>query len=124
MAKLRVWIHYGPRIYSELFSTLLSSVQGVEILDYEHPVIYDEHQNEVDGYDEIDLVVFSLDTLGEPDLGQIGNLFPGAKLIAFSPTGDFGLKRQPGGQTWDEVSPYGVFELLAEVQAQARANEN
>lgn len=124
MAKLRVWIHYKPKIYSELFSTLLRSVKGVEVLDYERPFYHERFDGEGAGCDTIDLIVFSLDELIEQDLGQIGCLFPGAKLIAFSPTGEHGLKRQPGGETWDEVRPYGVSELLEEIQAEVRNNEN
>ena len=124
MAKLRVWVRYKPRIYSDLFSVLLRSVQGVEVLDYENPASHADLQKKGNGYEEIDLVVFCLDEICEPDLGQIGNLFPEAKLIAFSPTGDYGLRRQPGEEIWDEVSPYGVSELLEEIRAEVGENGN
>jgi hypothetical protein len=60
-------------------------------------------------------VLLSLDGLGQPDPEVPAERLKGAKVIAFSPKGDYGLRRMPGINNWEELRPFGLRELMDEL---------
>jgi hypothetical protein len=113
MANTRVLIHYSPKLYSELFSSILQLLCGIEIIEPEpennHPET-SESSNQ-----EADLIILSLDENNQPLLENLP-IKPGkSKVLAFSPKGNYGLRRMPHTSVWEELSPFGLDHLIREV---------
>lgn len=111
MIASRVWIHLKPRLYKDLFIELLKSCGLTEILEI--PFLRADPLDNL----AIDVVVLSLDECGDPALRPFYDSLPQAKLLAFSPTGECGLRRMPGEEKWEEIRPFGLDQIMAEMQA-------
>ncbi len=97
----RVWIAYEPLVFREALVKVLSQFDTVEIVE--------------SSSDGIDVGIFRL-----AETGVLQNFFqhkplPQAKLIVFSAHGDRAFIRQPEVTTWNEVQPFGMPQLVAEV---------
>jgi len=111
----RVWILYEPQIYRDLFSRLLLCAGRVAVVALGDTGV--SRSEDGDGEQEpVDVIIFSLDKQGEPELAGLPQPPPEAKLLAFSPKGDYCLRRLPGEKMWEEVRPFGLNQLLREVQ--------
>ncbi len=110
MSPPRVWINYKPRIYTELLTHLFQSMGLIEAVEID-PTLRAARGRE----EEIDVVLLSLDYLGQPDLEIPGEGLKKAKVIAFSPKGDYGLRRLPGKTNWEEIRPFGLKQLMDEL---------
>lgn len=114
MSKTRVLIHYSPKLYSELFSSILQLLCGIEIIE---PAPENNHNHGTNGNNdqEADLIILSLDGKKQPLLDNLP-LKPGkSKVVAFSPEGNYGLRRMPHTSVWEELSPFGLDHLIREV---------
>jgi hypothetical protein len=99
----RVWIVYEPLILAELFESLFSRIPSVTVVP--HP------------FDEIDVIVLPLNDRGQPDTELLPHPLPAAKLVAVSPRAERGFVRLVGHDTWQELRPFHLADLLAEVEA-------
>jgi hypothetical protein len=113
MSNPRVLIYYSPRLYAELFSTVLKSLCGIEIIDTNLETLSDGIQKL--GRPDIDIIITSLDEHGRPTMDQIPSQTLRSKVLAFSPTGKRGLKRMPNSKHWEEIAPFGLDQLIREV---------
>jgi hypothetical protein len=111
MTTTRVWIRYEPQLYCDLFKSILQLEDCIEIVDVSEKVSPCEEAIDTTF---IDVIIISLDDKDQPMLGLLPRPTPNAKLIAFSPRGDRGFRRYPGQDQWEEVSPYGLSNLMAE----------
>jgi hypothetical protein len=98
-----VWIAYEPQVFREALIHLLSRLESVSIVEKIS--------------DDVDVGIFRL-----ADTGKLQDFFrhktlPQAKLIVFSPRGDKAFIRLPGEASWKKVHPFGMSQLLAEIQA-------
>ena len=115
MPPLRVWINYEPKIYTDIFKQVFLSMHLVEVVE-ETPA--DPGCNCSEGeLKGVDVVLLSLDDLdpSKPELKP--EFLQHAKVLAFSPRGDFGLRRLPGRANWEEVRPFGLKQLIDELTA-------
>jgi hypothetical protein len=110
----RVWIQYEPRLYSEAFVRLFELSGTVEIVLTE-PENGDEVSREPADWGEVDIAVLSLDDHGCPEIDSLPKAPPHAKVLAFSPVGNYGLRRLPGCNEWEVLQPFGVDELIGEI---------
>lgn len=111
MTTTRVWIRYEPQLYCDLFKSILRIEDCIEIVD--HSEIVSPCEEAIDT-SLIDVIIISLDDQDQPMLALLPQPTPNVKLIAFSPRGDRGFRRYPGQDQWEEVSPYGLSNLMAE----------
>jgi hypothetical protein len=114
MTTARVWIQYHPRLYLELFTRVLKSLEPVEVIGHAHPSSCHWLPEGIDT-NQIDVILIPLDEQGHPELGSLPVPLPESKLIAFSPKGDRGLRRLPGRTDWEEIRPFGLVQLVREV---------
>jgi hypothetical protein len=114
MTTRRVWILFEPQIYCDLFSRILQAAGLMEIISAEPEQGRLQEGGKVQA--TVDVIIYSLDNQGEPELAKLPEPPPEAKLLAFSPKGDFGLRRMPGEKYWEEVRPFGVSQLIQEVE--------
>jgi len=114
MPPLRVWINYEPRIYTDIFKEIFRSMQWVEVVD-EAPADPGCKSSGED-LNRIDVVMFSLDRLDQSRPELTPEFLQHAKVLAFSPSGDFGLRRMPGRPDWEEVRPFGLNQLIDELK--------
>ena len=112
MAPPRVWINYKPRIYTDIFKYLFSTMGLIEVVEISSG---GQDFREVSAGKDIDVVLLSLDSLGQPDLEVPAERLKEAKVIAFSPKGDYGLRRMPGKTNWEELRPFGLRQLMDEL---------
>ena len=112
--KRRVWIHYEPHLYDELFTSIIQSLGNVDIVDDNSQGTSPKREEDLN-WNLIDVVVLSLDEECHPDIVTLPMPLPNAKVVAFSPKGDYGLKRLPGESRWIEVRPFGLNQLIDEV---------
>lgn len=119
MAIARVWIQYEPRLYSEAFVRLFELSGTVEIVMTEPGNGGDPIQREPADWAEVDIAVLSLDEDGRPEADSLPEAPPHAKVLAFSPVGNYGLRRLPGCSEWEVVQPFGVDELIEEICGEA-----
>lgn len=108
MTAARVWIHYHPNLYSEIFRELFQSTSLVEVVEQPPP----EGEPRA-----VDVIVLSLEGHEQLTREAYSRVWPQAKFLAFSPDGDYGLKRLPGEERWEEVRPFGLAQLMDEVLA-------
>lgn len=110
----RLWILYKPRLYRELFKRLFQSVTTLEIIEGTTTISLFSRGKAGTGRG-MDIILLPLNESGDPDMEMLPAPPPYAKLIAFSPTGERGLRRLPGETEWEEVRPYGLGQLLLEL---------
>ena len=114
MTVSRVWIRYKPQLYHELLKKLFCSQRAVEVLE-----TYQLFAGSVDreGFRGrfVDVILLPLDDQGRPELELLPFPISQAKLIAFSPKGDHGMRRKPGESSWEELQPCGIAQVLQEV---------
>ena len=115
MTIARVWIQYEPRLYSEAFVRLFELSGTVEIVVTEANNGSDQVPREPADWAEVDIAVLSLDDHGCPGIDSLPEAPPHAKVLAFSPVGNFGLRRLPGSSEWEVMRPFGVDELIGEI---------
>ena len=111
MTTTRVWIRYEPQLYCDLFTSILQGEDCVQVVDYSEVV---DPCKSIIQTELIDVIVISLDDQDRPMLELLPLPTPNVKLIAFSPRGDRGFRRYPGQEQWEEVTPYGLSNLMAE----------
>jgi hypothetical protein len=114
MTTSRVWIQYHPRLYLELFTRVLKSLEPVEVVGYSQPWLSHQLSDGIDP-NQIDVILIPLNEQGHPEMEELPVPFPKTKLVAFSPKGDRGLRRLPGRTEWEEVRPFGLVQLVREV---------
>jgi hypothetical protein len=122
MTTSRVWIQYHPRLYLELFTRVLKSLEPVEVVGSSHPSTSFQLSDGIDP-NQIDVILIPLNEQGYPELEALPVLLSATKLIAFSPKGDRGLRRLPGRTDWEEVRPFGLVQLVREVLGGAKASD-
>jgi hypothetical protein len=110
MSNLRILISYSPRLYGELFSTVLRSLCGIEIIETSQ-----DPSRLWASRSEVDIIITSLDDRGKPSIDILPTQALKSKVLAFSPTGEVGLRRMPGSKRWEEISPFGLDQLIREV---------
>ena len=110
MSNLKVLISYSPRLYGELFSTVLKSLCGIDIIETS-PNSTRLWVNRSDA----DIIITSLDELGKPTIDINPSELARSKVLAFAPDGRVGLRRMPGSKRWEEISPFGLDQLIREV---------
>ncbi len=113
MSNPKVMICYSPRLYAELFISVLKTLCGIEIIDA-------DHESFVEGIPkssrpDADIIILSLDDDGRPTMEQLPAYTPRSKVLAFSPTGNIGLRRMPNSIAWEKISPFGLDQLIREV---------
>ena len=107
----RVWINYKPRIYTDIFKYIFSTMGLIEVVEIPRAC----QDTREPGKEDIDVVLLSLDGLGNPDPDVPEECLKEAKVIAFSTKGDFGLRRMPGKTNWEELRPFGLKQLMDEL---------
>jgi len=112
MVPPRVWINYKPRIYTDIFKYIFTNLGLIEVVEI--PPAGQDFR-EIDVGEDIDVVLLSLDGLGQPDPEIPAERLKDAKVIAFSPKGDYGLRRMPGKTNWEELRPLGLRQLMDEL---------
>jgi len=110
MRRLRVWIDYQPKIYTEIFKEVIQSFGLADVLT--NTSAEPAPDASLADSECIDLVVISLDNLGRPELNWTPERLQNSKAIAFSPNGDYGLLRLPGKTYWQEIRPFGLKQLI------------
>lgn len=113
MEPSRVLIHYKPQLYTDLLTRIFQSIDSVELFDPTSPVLNSHNGNVTPGY--VDVIVFSLDVDGHPENKSTPEWFQTAKLLAFSPAGDVGYRREPGEVIWEAIHPFGMEQIIHEV---------
>lgn len=114
MVVSRVLILYEPQLYSDLICDLIEQLGLVDVIEIKTKngssanLLPEEKE-------DIDVVLLPLDNKGEPKVSLLPDLMPMAKLVAFSPDGSFGMRRLPGENTWAELRPFGLLQLVVEV---------
>jgi hypothetical protein len=122
MTTSRVWIQYHPRLYLELFTRVLISLEPVEVVGSSHPSSSYQLSESIDP-NQIDVILIPLNEQGHPELEELPVPLSKTKLIAFSPKGDRGLRRLPGRTDWEEVRPFGLVQLVREVLGGSRPTD-
>ncbi len=122
MSTSRVWIQYHPRLYLELLTKVLKSLEPIEVVGYSHPSSSHWLSKDIDS-DNIDVILIPINEQGYPELEALPFPFPETKLIAFSPKGDRGMLRLPGRVEWEEVRPFGLVQLVREVLDNSRPSD-
>ncbi len=115
MPPLRVWVNYEPKIYTDIFKQVFQSMCQVEIVE-QTPADPGFNSNG-DEHTGVDVVLLSLDGLDQSKPELNAEILGQAKVLAFSPRGDFGLRRMPGKANWEEVRPFGLKQLIDELTA-------
>jgi hypothetical protein len=98
---IRVWIAYEPQIFREALIKVIGKIDTVEIVDHASAWV--------------DVGIFRLAATGELQDFFHRNALPGAKLIVLSPHGERAFIRQHGENTWSDVSPFSMDQLLGEI---------
>jgi len=98
-----VWIAYDPQVFREALIQLLSKLDCVEVVE--------------NASEKVDVGIFRLADTGELQDFFLHKSLPQAKLIVFSPRGDQAFIRLPGETRWKRVRPFGMSQLLGEIQA-------
>lgn len=100
---VRVWIVFSPHLLADVLDRLMRELPSVMVVPH------------LAG--DVDVIVLPLDDRGQPEMDLLPRPVPAAKLVALSPAADRALIRVPGARAWDEVRPFRLQDLLAEVQA-------
>ena len=114
MTKARVTILYEPLIYADLLQGIFERLGTIEVtraVDSTSAPTDEAHSQEA----AIDVIFLPLDEQGRPRIEVLPHPHPRAKLLAFSPDGQKGLRRMPGESSWQELGPFGLADLIFEV---------
>lgn len=122
MTTSRVWIQYHPKLYLELLTRVLKSLEPVEVVGSSHPSTSFQLSDGIDP-NRIDVILIPLNEQGRPELEALTAPLSKTKLIAFSPKGDLGLRLLPGKTDWEEVRPFGLVQLVREVLGGTRPTD-
>ena len=114
MKSLRVWINYRPRLYMELFKKAFETIGQIEVVKL-NDLLTSSHQGGFIGWENVDIMITSLDRDGQPDMELIPDPLPEVKIVAFSPRGDYGLRHMIGELNWEEIRPFGWNQLVCEL---------
>jgi len=113
MSNPKILVYYHPRLYAELFSSVLKSLCGIEIIESNHDSsaesIYRANRLEAD------IIITSLDEDGQLTMNKLPAQAPRSKVLAFTPSGKLGMKRMPNSNQWEKISPFGLDQLIREV---------
>jgi hypothetical protein len=114
MANVRVWILYEPLIYADLFHWIFERLGMAEVIRVTDPA---EKLTAIEPLqmEWVDVIILPLDDHGQPRIDILPHPPPGAKYLAFAPDEKKGLRRLPGASSWEEVSPFGLSDLMFEV---------
>jgi len=114
MTNIRVWILYEPMIYADLFHWIFERLDMVEVIRAVDPgeKLTDREPLQEGG---VDVIILPLDDQGQPRIDILPHPPPEAKYLAFSPDGKKGLRRLPSASSWQDVSPFGLANLMCEV---------
>ena len=115
MRTSRVWIVYQPRLYTDLFRRLLDCIESIDVVDESNVYLSPTSQERDSNDSKVDVIILSVDHAGQPELALLPNSLPEAKLVAFSPTGEYGMRRLPGEKQWEIIRPFGLAQLINEV---------
>ena len=114
MKSLRVWINYRPRLYMDLFKRAFEAIGQIEVVNLNELLTSSTERGFI-GWENVDVVIMSLNQHGQPDMELVPDPLPDTKIIAFSPRGDLGLRHVIGGLSWEEIRPFGWNQLVCEV---------
>lgn len=114
MKPSRVWINCRPRLYTDLFKVIFQSIEQIEVISLNN-LFFSAAGGGFIGWENVDVVVLSLGQDGQPDLELVPEPLPNVKMVAFSLSGDFGMRRLLGENKWEEIRPFGLDQLLNEV---------
>jgi hypothetical protein len=116
MLRPRVWVNYQPKIYSDILKQAIKSIGLVQVVEGSPA----DHRKKAAGeeIDQIDVVLVSLDILGLSEIELMIGRDLQSKIIAFSPSGEFGLRRLPGNKNWEELRPFGLKQLIEELSTE------
>lgn len=98
----------------ELFKKAFETIGQIEVVKL-NDLLASPQKGGFIGWENVDVVITSLDQNGQPDMDLIPNPLPKVKILAFSPSGDYGLKHVIGGLNWEEIRPFGWNQLVNEV---------
>jgi hypothetical protein len=101
-----VWIAYEPQVFREALVQLLSKLENIEVVE--------------NASDTVDVGIFRLSDTGKLQDFFLHKSLPQAKLIVFSPRGDQAFIRLPGETIWKKACPFGMSQLVGEIQAGRR----
>jgi|GEM_PF-2296788 len=113
MSVPRVWILYEPQIYVDLFKKIFRSYGVAEI--FEGEAFQGRFPAESAQCDQVDVIVLPIDENGRPKVTLLPREVPGARIVAFSPDGNYGMRLLPGSDTWEEIQPFGLVHLICEI---------
>lgn len=114
MKNLNVWIDYQPQFYADVLTRLLQSFGRMHLTENVVRCSNRLDNGKVD-WVAMDVIVLSLNKRGKPELQALPESLPMAKYLAFSPSGERGMRRVPGAKRWEKLKPFGVDRLLFEV---------
>jgi hypothetical protein len=117
MLRPKVWVNYQPKIYSDILKQAFKSIGLIEVVEGS-PADYRMKAAEEDK-NQIDVVLVSLDSIGLSEIEQMTGMVLQSKVIAFSPSGEFGLRRLPGNKNWEELRPFGLKQLIEELSTKS-----
>jgi hypothetical protein len=114
MTATRVWILYKPTIYADLFQFLFESIGTVEVIRPAN-TDFDEQSPTTSDANGKDIILIPLREDGCINSDNLEKQFPDAKVLAISPSGERGIRREPGKNSWEVLSPFGLSDLIFEV---------
>lgn len=88
-------------MYADLYADLLADLMQVEVIDEPRA--------------DVDVVVLLSTDSSRPRLDLLPSTLSEAKVVVFSPHTERGQVRLPGENEWQEVRPFGLRRLIAEV---------
>src|SRR4030042_4092808 len=103
MSSARICIQYKPQIYADCFKRIIESLGVGQVLD-----LADISRQPESELNQLDLVVLALGANGKPELPSLFEHCSRARMVAFSPDGDSGVRRAAGGSEWEIVHPFGL----------------
>jgi hypothetical protein len=98
----------------DLFNRAFEAIGQIEVVKLNELLTSSTERGFI-GWENVDVVIMSLNQQGQPDLELIPDPLPDVKIIAFSPRGDYGLRHVIGGLNWEEIRPFGWNQLVCEL---------
>ena len=98
-----IWIAYDPQVFREALIHLFSKLDSVEVVE--------------NASEKVDVGIFRLAETGQLQDFFLHKSLPLAKMIVFSPRGDQAFIRLAGETCWKTVRPFGMSQLIGEIQA-------
>ena len=112
MPRPKVWVDYQPKIYSDILKQAFKSIDLVDFVE-ERPM-----ESGAEGASSIDIILISLDALKGMEIEVMPEGVLQSKVIAFSPSGEYALRRLPGAMSWEELRPFGLRQLIDELSTE------